>query len=154
MSSAAFYSQQKNTIPRCQYRSGFDQPPLRLIFTSPESLFTSPESVFTSVRNPYSHRCGINIHIVRNTHHNRYQGSRVIFRVRFSVRPNHLSGHKFDHDYYFAVTWKLLDVIVWSEGGRPFVPSDVPYEAERRGNGPFWNPRTMYPALFGVASEP
>src|SRR5215469_4665733 len=68
LSSAAFYSQTENTIPRCQYRSGFDQPPLRLIFTSPESLFTSPESVFTSVRNLYSHRCGIPIHIVRNTH--------------------------------------------------------------------------------------
>ena len=71
MSSAAFYSQTENTTPRCQYRSGFDQPPLRLIFTSPESLFTSPESVFTSVRNLYSHRCGISIHIVRNTQQER-----------------------------------------------------------------------------------
>jgi len=28
---------------------------------------------------------------------------------------------------------------------RPFLLSNVPYEAERRGNGLFWNPRTMYP---------
>ena len=33
---------------------------------------------------------------------NRYQGSRVILRGT-SVRPNHLSGRTFDHDYYFEL---------------------------------------------------
>jgi hypothetical protein len=35
---------------------------------------------------------------------------------------------------------------VWSEErSRPFVPSNVPYETERRGNELFWNSRTMDP---------
>jgi hypothetical protein len=39
------------------------------------------------------------------------------------------------------------------ERSRPFVPSNVPYETERRGNEPFWNSRTMDPTRE-VASEP
>jgi len=31
------------------------------------------------------------------------------------------------------------------ERSRPFVPSNVPYETERRGNELFWNSRTMDP---------
>jgi hypothetical protein len=33
----------------------------------------------------------------------------------------------------------------YGERSRPFVPSNVPYETERRGNGLFWNSRTMDP---------
>jgi hypothetical protein len=32
------------------------------------------------------------------------QGSLVIFRVN-SVRPNHLSDHNSDHDYFFELPW-------------------------------------------------
>ena len=53
------------------------------------------------------------------------QGSRVIVRVH-SVRPNHLSGHNFDHDYDFGlphagagcpITGTVIDFTPWEETG-------------------------------------